>query len=149
MRLHNTPLCSPDFKARHGIKRPEDLLRVPRLSGDDPLWRAWLRVAGVAEHEPPGAGGIRLDSQVAEGNAALAGHAVGLLTPLYWRTELAEGRLVRLFEPMVFERGSMWLVYPEHKRARPKIRAFRAWLEGAIRREAELGPAEVFIPPEP
>ncbi|TFI58066.1 transcriptional regulator GcvA [Sphingomonas parva] len=149
MRLHNTPFCSPAFRDRHRIERPEDLLRVPRLSADDPMWRTWLRAAGVVEAEPAGSRGIRLDSQVAEGNAALAGHGVGLLTPLYWRSEIADGRLVRLFEPLAFERASMWLVYPEHKRARPKIRAFRLWLEAAVRREAELGPAEVFTPPEP
>ena len=148
MRLHATPLCSPEFKARHRIEHPDDLLRAPRLSADDPTWRAWLRHAGVAEPESSGPGGIRLDSQVAEGNAALAGHGVGLLTPLYWRAELADGRLVRLFDTMLLERPSMWLVYPEHKRGRPKIRAFRAWLEAAIRREAGDSPAEVFTPPE-
>jgi LysR family glycine cleavage system transcriptional activator len=147
MRLHVTPLCSPEFRDRHRIAHPQDLLRVPRLSADDPTWRAWLRVAGVEEVETQGAGGIRLDSQVAEGNAALAGHGVSLLTPLYWRAELAEGRLVRLFDTMLLERPSMWLVYPEHKRSRPKIRAFRAWIEAAVRREAGEGPAEVFTPP--
>jgi LysR family glycine cleavage system transcriptional activator len=149
MRLHGTPLCSPEFQARHRIERVEDLLRVPRLSADDPVWGVWLRVAGLAEPDAAPQPGIRLDSQIAEANAAMAGHGVGLLTPLFFRAEIGAGRLVRLFDPVAFERGSMWLVYPEHKRARPKIRAFRLWLEQAIAAEAAAGPLEVFTPPEP
>lgn len=148
MRITGTPLCSPEFRDRHRIERPEDLLRVPRLSAQDPLWREWLRLAGVAEPDNAQPGGIRLDSQVAEGNAALAGHGVALLTPLFWRAELDSGRLVRLFDTIAFERGSIWLVYPEHKRGRPKVRAFRDWIEREFADEATAGPPELFTPPE-
>jgi LysR family glycine cleavage system transcriptional activator len=147
MRLSGTPLCSPDFKARHRIERPQDLLRVPRLNDHDPLWREWLQAAGVSAPDDVRSGGIRLDSQVAEGNAALAGHGVALLMPLFWRPEMDGGRLIQLFESIAYERGSIWLVYPEHKRARPKIRAFRAWLDRVVAEEAAIGPPELFTPP--
>ncbi|PSJ37164.1 LysR family transcriptional regulator [Sphingomonas deserti] len=148
MRLPGTPMCSPDFKAQHGIESPRDLLRVQRLTADDPLWSEWMRVAGLSEPDGETRRGIRLDSQVAEGNAALAGQGVALLTPLFWKAELASGRLVRLFDAVAYERSPIWLVYPEHKRARPKIRAFRAWLERAVASEAAVGPAEDFTLPE-
>ncbi|QAY76579.1 transcriptional regulator GcvA [Sphingosinicella sp. BN140058] len=148
MRLAGTPLCTPEFKGRNDIEQPSDLLRVPRLSPQDALWRQWFEVAGVDTRDGDHSGGIRLDTQVAEGNAAMAGHGVALLTPLLWRPELASGRLVRLFDTLAFEQGSLWLVYPEHKRARPKIRAFRAWLERAVAEEAAQSAPEEFTPPE-
>ena len=148
MRLHGTPMCSPDFLARHAIRAPEDLLRVPRLSAEDPLWGRWLHAAGLAEPDGARPRGIRLDSQIAEANAAMAGHGVGLLTPLLFRADLAAGRLVRPFDIKALEDRSMWLVYPEHKKARPKIRGFRLWLENAFAAEAAAGPADVFTAPD-
>lgn len=143
--LHSTPMCSPDYRDRHGIERPDDLLRLNRLNPQDEWWTLWLTRAGVAEPEP-GAAGIRLDSQVAEGQAALAGHGVGMLTPMFWKAELASGRLVQLFSLVTCEGRAHWLVYPEHKRARHKVRAFREWLLREVAAEAAAGPAEVFTP---
>src|SRR4051812_2265797 len=80
-RLHAAPLCSPEFRDRHALAEPADLLRVPRLSTDDPWWKLWLGGAGVAEPDEPLRPGIRMDSQVVEGQAAMAGHGVAMLTP--------------------------------------------------------------------
>jgi LysR family transcriptional regulator, glycine cleavage system transcriptional activator len=146
-RLHVTPMCSRDFAARHGLAKPADLLTAPRLSPADEWWRLWFEAAGVA---PPGAAssrGIRLDSQAAEGNAAMAGHGIGMLSPLMWRNELAAGRLVQPFTLHVNEGPSYWLVYPEHRRHQPKLRAFRDWLLTEVALQAAAGPAEAFEPP--
>jgi LysR family glycine cleavage system transcriptional activator len=145
--LCSTPLCSPDFRDRHRLERPEDLLRVPRLNAHDWWWKQWLEVAGVPLDDESPRQGIRLDSQALEGNAALAGHGIGLLTPLYWRSELADGRLIQPFDLIVVSGPALWLVYPEHKRNRAKIRAFRDWLLAEIAAEARYGPAEAFTPP--
>lgn len=146
--LYATPLCTPEFRDRHRLERPADLLRVPRLNAHDWWWKPWLEEAGVALQDEPPRQGIRLDSQALEGNAALAGHGVGLLTPLYWRGELAAGRLVQPFDLVVVSGPALWLVYPEHKRGRAKIRAFRDWLLGEMAAEAEMAPAEAFRIPE-
>lgn len=145
--LYSTPLCTPDFCERHRLERPEDLLRVPRLNAHDWWWKQWLEEAGVSLAEEAPRQGIRLDSQALEGNAALAGHGVGLLTPLYWRGDIAAGRLVQPFDLVVVSGPALWLVYPEHKRNRAKIRAFRDWLLGEMAAEAELAPADAFRPP--
>jgi LysR family glycine cleavage system transcriptional activator len=147
-RLHFTPVCAPEFRDRHAIAAPQDLLRVPRLSPDDEWWTAWLGLAGVTppEERTPG---IRLDSQATEGQATLAGHGVALMTPMFWKAELAAGRLVQLFPLVASDQRAHWLVYPEHKRSRAKVRLFRDWLLGEIAREAETGPAELFRPPPP
>jgi LysR family glycine cleavage system transcriptional activator len=146
--LHATPVCTAEFRDRHRLETPADLLRVPRLNPQDSWWGLWLGAAGVALPEEPPQPGIRLDSQALEGNAALAGHGVSLLTPLYWRGELASGRLVQPFPLIVTAGPALWLVYPEHKRGRAKIRFFRDWLLGQIAEDAALGPAEAFTPPE-
>lgn len=126
--MESTPLCTPDFLERHALREPADILRVPRLTPDDPWWASWLAAAGVAGEAGAASRGIRLDSQVAEGHAALSSHGIAMLTPLFWKAELAAGRLVQPFTLTVTDGRGIWLVYPEHKRSRAKIRAFRDWL---------------------
>jgi LysR family transcriptional regulator, glycine cleavage system transcriptional activator len=148
-QFHSTPMCSPEFLQRHPIERPEDVLAVPRLSAGDQWWKRWLETAGVVEPEGTGNTGIWLDSQAMEGNAAIAGHGMAMLLPLFWKTELAAGRLVSPFPDIIsFDGFYYWLVYPEHKRNQPKIRAFRDWILAEVAEEAKLGPAEVFTPPQ-
>jgi LysR family glycine cleavage system transcriptional activator len=146
-RLHSTPLCTPEFRDRHNVSAHEDVLRVPRLSPDDDWWKPWLAAAGIVEPEGPRPPGIRLDSQVAEGNATLAGHGISMLSPIFWKAELAAGRLVQPFSLVVAEGQSMWLVYPEHKRNRAKIRAFREFLLREVAAERSAFPPEIFEPP--
>jgi LysR family glycine cleavage system transcriptional activator len=146
-KLHSTPVCSPDFLERHRLQSTADVLSVPRLSPNDIWWKQWLAVAGIDMPEEAAQGGIRLDSQVAEGQAALSGHGLSMLTPLFWRAELASGRLVQPFELVSSEERGLWLVYPEHKRGRAKIRAFRDWLLAEVAKEAAQGPPDFFSPP--
>ena len=147
-RLNVSPMCSPDFLERHDLSVPEKLFDVPRLSPGDIWWKIWLEAAGLADREASAGGGIRLDSQVAEGNAAMAGHGVAMLSPLMWRNDLARGRLVQLFDLTVNEGPKYWLVYPEHKRNQPKIRAFRDWVLREVEAIRPAGPPEAFEPPE-
>ncbi|WEK43721.1 MAG: transcriptional regulator GcvA [Candidatus Sphingomonas colombiensis] len=139
MRVDFTPMCSPEFLAAHGGRiTPLDLLRLPLISPQDPWWAHWLREAGV--EVAPGAlrAGMRLDSQAHEGNAAMAGQGVAMLTPFFWRNDLAEGRLVRLFEQTSTRNFGYWLVCPEQRRRVPKIARFREWLLAAVARDAAL-----------
>ncbi|MES2097843.1 MAG: transcriptional regulator GcvA [Pseudomonadota bacterium] len=130
-----TPMCSPGFLRRHGPLEPADLLRVPQISLHDPWWPFWLREAGV--DVPPGAprAGVRLDSQAHEGHAAMAGQGVAMLTPFFWRNDLAEGRLVRPFEQVSTRGYAYWLVYPEARKKVPKIKRFRDWLMAELARD--------------
>ena len=146
-QLHSTPVCTPEFRDRHGLAEPADVLRVPRLSTGDEWWAHWLAAAGLAEPEGGRPGGIRLDSQIAEGHAALAGHGLAMLTPLFWKYDLEAGRLVQPFDIVSTEGLALWLVYPEHKRGRAKIRAFRDWLLREVAEAtANLAP-ELLRPP--
>jgi LysR family glycine cleavage system transcriptional activator len=130
-----TPMCSPAFLARHPIAAPADLLDVPQISAHDPWWPHWLREAGVDVPPGPPRGGVRLDSQANEGHAAMASQGVAMLTPFFWRNDLAEKRLVRLFDQISTRGFAYWLVYPEHRRTTPKIKRFREWLLAELARD--------------
>jgi LysR family glycine cleavage system transcriptional activator len=131
-----TPMCSPDFLARHGgALAVDDLHRLPVIGPEDPWWPVWLAGAGSAPPPGPPRRGVRLDSQALEGNAAIAGQGIALLTPFFWRSDLESGRLVRPFAHVATQGFAYWLVYPEHRRLVPKIRQFRDWLTIEIARD--------------
>lgn len=149
MRVPVAPVASPDFLARHPpVGTPEELMRLPRLSPEDVWWLLWLSQTGVEPHPLPRAPGVRLDSQVMEGNAAIAGQGVAILNIAMWRNDIRAGRLVRPLPQLAFGRRHYWLVYPEHKRNAPKIRAFRDWLLAEFEREAADDPEGVFRRPD-
>ena len=146
-RLSFSPICSPEFVTRHQLERPEQLLDLPRLSPADEWWQDWLAGAGVAPGDSAPAPGLVMDNQVMEANAAFAGAGIALMTPMFWRAELASGRLVQPFPHLLVTDGSHWLVYPENRRTQPKIAAFRDWLLAEVRAAAGGEPAELFTPP--
>jgi LysR family transcriptional regulator, glycine cleavage system transcriptional activator len=140
------PLASPDFVARHGpIMSASDVMRLPRLSADDVWWHDWARKMGL-DNAPDTRVGIKLDSQLMEGNAAIAGHGIAILNALIWRNDMRSGRLVPVGDLVPGDRG-FWLVYPTHRRDSPKIRAFRAWLDAEVKLLAEGEPAILFEQP--
>lgn len=132
-----TPMCSPAFlAAQGGAIKPRDLLRLPLISPHDPIWAKWLEEAGLADALNGELQGVRLDTQANDGHAAMAGQGVAMLTPFFWKNDMADGRLVQLF-PQVSTLGlAYWLVYPEHRARVTKIRRFREWLMAEIQKTA-------------
>ena len=132
-----TPVCSPELLRRAGpVDGPADLLRLPLLTPTDPWWRLWFERAGVIADGLAARPGIDLESQQIEGQAALAGQGVAMLTPSLWAAELASGRLVQPFDLVGDDGWSFWLVYPEARRNLAKIRAWRDWLLEEVARSA-------------
>ena len=143
-QVYFTPMCSPDFLARHGGRiAPEDILKLPMISPNDVWWPHWLREAGVEMDESELRPGVRLDVQAHEGHAAMAGQGVAMLTPFLWRNDLAEGRLVRLSDQLSTRGYGYWLVYPEERRSVAKIKRFREWLLQEISEEKSDGPRTI------
>lgn len=143
-QVYFTPMCSPDFLARHGGRiAPEDILRLPMISPNDVWWPHWLREAGVEMDESEIRPGVRLDVQAHEGHAAMAGQGIAMLTPFLWRNDLAEGRLVRLSDQLSTRGYGYWLVYPEERRSVAKIKRFREWLLQEISEEKSDGPRTI------
>lgn len=128
-----TPMCSPGFLAAQGGHiRPEDLLRLPRISPHAPSWACWMQEAGLAQAGDASLQGLLMDSQANEGHAAMAGQGVALLTPFFWHQDMSDKRLVQLF-PQVSSLGTAyWIVYPEHRHRTRKVRRFCEWLMAEI-----------------
>jgi LysR family glycine cleavage system transcriptional activator len=132
MTIDFTPMCSPDFLQRFPLRSPADVTHVPRINPQDLWWSIWLQEAGVDMPECPARAGVLLDSQADEGHAAIAGQAMAMLTPFFWRQGIANGRLVAPFAQISSRGFGYWLVYPEHRRHVPKLRRFRDWLIAEI-----------------
>lgn len=145
-RSHVTPICSPVFLDANHIATPADLLRVERLAPNDPWWAGWLAQAGIGTPPPPRRG-IELDSQLQEAIAVQGGFGIALMTPLYWRTELETGRLVRPFET-IYEPGTgNYLVHRDNRVGVRKIERFREWLREELEMDRQMIPEPLWEPP--
>jgi len=146
-RVHFTPMCSPAFIEGHRIARPEDLLRVPRLSSDIDWWPLWMATAGLDGARLQARERTMMDTQANEAAAAMAGHGIALLTPLLWSRYLASGELVQPFETVAYDGTSYWLVVPELRDRTAKIRLFRDWLTADIATARTGSTADAFVAP--
>ncbi|MEG3182193.1 LysR substrate-binding domain-containing protein [Sphingomonas sp. LT1P40] len=127
------PFASPALlKAYPPVRDPGDVFRLPQLSPEDSWWRWWLRQAGGTPSGEMAAPGVRLDSQILEGNAAIGGQGVAILNPVMWQVQIDAGLLEQVHPYVARDRIRLWLVYPEYRRHAPKIRAFRDWLRGEL-----------------
>jgi LysR family glycine cleavage system transcriptional activator len=130
MAINYSPMLSPALLANAGpLREPRDLLRLRIIDPHDTWWPKWFAAAGVDPSDLQGRPATRLGAQTFEASSAIAGHGVAILTPAFYRRELAAGLLVQPFALECEDEGTAyWLVYPEAKRHQPKIRAFRDWL---------------------
>lgn len=150
MRMAYAPYASPALLARYPVPaEPADLLGLPRLGDDDEWWETWFQAVGLTTVNPAPSGGIRFESQVLIGNAALNGHGAAMLTPAYWQPQIDSGQLVRLLPqiPAPCWSSSFWVVYPEAKRNLPKVRAFRDWILAEAKAAMGDDPDAVLVPP--
>jgi LysR family glycine cleavage system transcriptional activator len=144
MRMPLLALASPAFLEKATpVRTPDDIMRLQRISPDDSWWRVWREQVGGDVSES-GATGIKMDTQIAEGQAAIAGAGIAVLNPVLWKSELEEGRLVRVIDALAFDPSDFWLVYPEHHRHSRKIRLFRDWMLATVAEEAARGTPEYY-----
>ncbi len=124
-----TPMISPRLAAEvGGINKPSDVLKVPLIDPKDEWWIIWFKAHDLPLEELEKQTGPSLNMQALDGEAAMAGRGVALLTPEYFERELQDGRLVMPFNRLIDEESGYWLAYPEARRNVPKIRHFRDWI---------------------
>ena len=124
-----SPMLSPRLaESIGGVKRPEDLLKLPMVDADDPWFALWFEQAGVFGYSLDMRPISRLGAQNLEAAAAIAGRGVAMLTPAFYAEDIAAGRLIQPFDLLASDGHAYYLVYPEARRNAPKIKAFRDWL---------------------
>jgi LysR family glycine cleavage system transcriptional activator len=138
-RLFDTlvvPVCSPRLlETGPRLEEPRDLLQHTLCYVDWktdgmvwPNWCMWMTAAGIEDFDDSRCIGFSDSSYVVQ--AVLDGAAVGLADLDMIGKDLAQGRLVRLFDigVRVAPDYAYHLVYPEGSRKDPRVLAFRAWM---------------------
>ncbi|WP_332861127.1 LysR substrate-binding domain-containing protein [Janthinobacterium svalbardensis] len=139
VRLFNTqvvPVCSPALLAGGAsLRQPRDLVGQTLCQVDCqidnmvwPNWAMWMAAAGVAGFDASHCVGFRDSTHVLQ--AVLDGGAVGLLELAMIQQEVAQGRLLRLFDIGLPVAGghAYHLVWPDAGAEDSRIRVFRQWL---------------------
>ncbi len=138
-----TPLAGRRYRDR--LKTFEDLRKVPLIdTAFSPEWPIWLEAMGLQELKPRRS--LAFDSTKIAVEAAIEGAGVAIGPPKLFREEIEEGRLFQPF-PQVVESGrAWWFVCPATTADRPKIKAFRAWLDEELERDASPPGSAGFQP---
>jgi LysR family glycine cleavage system transcriptional activator len=105
---------------------PDELKGCDLLHDRESSWRLWLREGGF-DPEDFG-GGITITDSALIIDAAVAGMGVALARAQLCREELADGRLVRLFERAQPSKSHYWTVWNGSSPKRELIYRFTAWL---------------------
>ncbi|MFT4130523.1 LysR substrate-binding domain-containing protein [Labrys sp. (in: a-proteobacteria)] len=143
VRLFDTVMvavCSPRLlEAGQHFTMPADLIGHTLCYRDWrrgdltwPDWRMWMQAAGVDTFDDSACVAFADTSHVVQ--AVLDSGAIGLADLAMIANDIAEGRLVRLFNIEVPVAGNQTyhLVYPHDRSEDPAILAFRDWMLAAI-----------------
>jgi LysR family transcriptional regulator, glycine cleavage system transcriptional activator len=130
------PVCSPELlKTGSKLKVPRDLIHHTlcyvdcTIEGEVwPNWSMWMKEAGIDNFNDSQTVAFSDSSHVVQ--AVLEGGAVGLAEPIMIANELAQGRLIRLFNISlnVSDLHAYHVVYPEYHYKNPAVAAFRHWM---------------------
>lgn len=106
---------------------PEDLRHHTLLHDDYRIsWAVWCRAAGIEGLDVER--GPRFDDSSFTLQAAINGHGIALARGALVADDIANGRLVRLFDVRLPGSVAYYVVAPPHYFSRPKVKAFRDWL---------------------
>lgn len=131
MPVDFAPMLHPSLATKAGgLREPADLLKLPIIDPGDPWWKLWFEMAEVDDKGLCDRPSSELGVQFFGAQAAMAGQGVAVLTPAFYRDDVALGRLYQPFDIVGNDAHSYWLVYPESRRNIRKIRDFRDWIVG-------------------
>lgn len=125
--MEYAPVCTADYRERHAIAHPADLLKVRRF-GAQSWWARWLTGAGVENGSDDRRMDLVIGVQTIDVGLTLQGQGVAMVMPIFFADELNSGRLIRPFQHIGRDERSYSLVYPKSRRQSRKIRLFRDWV---------------------
>jgi LysR family glycine cleavage system transcriptional activator len=128
-----SPVCSPEFRDRHGLSDPGRLHELTQLHtvGIGNTWSDWLAAAGQS--------GIAFKDILYFSDASLMleaaaqGQGICLATTLLVQADLRSGRLVRPFPIELAPAEGYHLLVDARHGERPAVAAFRAWIRAEAR----------------
>lgn len=130
------PVCSPALLANDpALREPRDLFQHTLCYVDCtvndivwPNWRMWMSAAGITDFDDSRCVGFADSSHVVQ--AILDGNAVGLVELAMIAGDLAQGRLVKLFDVELSPAAgyAYHLVYPTSSADDPRVASFRQWI---------------------
>lgn len=128
------PVCSPEFKLKHTIHQPSDLLNKTLIhdlsvnNQEDFLnWKKWLNQVKVKNINIMR--GMRINNSATVIQAAIDGFGIALARSVMVNDDLKSGRLVRLFPDIEFKSNmSYYIVYREENLELSHKKAFKNWL---------------------
>ncbi len=137
VRADFTPMLSPKLaETIGGVKKPEDILKLPLVDPQDPWWQMWFEAAGLPNVDLSGHPSSRMGSQALEANRAIAGQGVAILTPYFCKTALENGQLIQPFKLTCHADDESWYMsYPPALRTSRKVRLFRDWVHAELKRD--------------
>jgi LysR family glycine cleavage system transcriptional activator len=122
------PVCTPEYRDNHKLKRPADLVRCTLLRHVWQPWSPWLQAAKLQLREATNALTLSDSSMLLE--AAACGQGVALARGLFAQDALSSGRLVRLFNLEVADLYSYYVVWRAGTTLTAQAVAFRDWVQG-------------------
>lgn len=125
-------VAHPDLPGLPQIAHPSDLLTVPLIGLAMPWPGGWQLQNGDDEVEVPVDPPLRLGSQLAIRDAALAGAGVAALPTIIALPEIEAGRLVRVLPGWATRRKELYFVYPSAQSVTARLRLFIDHLAAAM-----------------
>ena len=123
------PLCSPKLKsAAAALANPRRALEVPLLGRPD-WWTLWFRARGFNAGPSRDKFGTSLAHEYLDIAAAVAGQGIAIGSPLLFRNELDDGRLVPAHDFVATDDRAFWLMFPAARQHSRKLKLFGEWLE--------------------
>ena len=123
------PLCSPRLKnAASALANPRRALDVPLLGRPD-WWTMWFRARGFNAGPSRDKFGTSLAHEYLDIAAAVAGQGIAIGSPLLFRNELDDGRLVPAHDFVATDDRAFWFMFPAARQHSRKLKLFGEWLE--------------------
>ncbi len=123
------PVCSPDFKERHGLSDPAHLLNVPLLhmTTRPDAWEKWFRSHNVSFDNLHG---MLFDQFTTIAEAASFGVGVALIPSFMIEDEMQTGKLVKAVSGTLESEEAYYLACMSDRAGYLPLESFRNWIVG-------------------
>ena len=133
------PLCAPKLRtAAAALSTPKRAIELPLLGRPD-WWAMWFRARGFDSVPSRDRFGTSLAHEYLDIAAAVAGQGIAIGSPLLFRAEIDDGRLVPAHDFVGTDGRAFWFTYPAARGHSRKLAAFGEWIEAEAKAARDAG----------